>query len=73
MLQNNNYDFVDEFRLYDYGKNKNMLEYGQSEPPNYNLSSVSSPVALYYGDSDYFVDMRVSVILIINALFNFVL
>ncbi|KAL9707287.1 hypothetical protein quinque_010805 [Culex quinquefasciatus] len=42
-----------QFRRYDYGKVKNLYEYGQVEPPAYNLTRVTTPVVLHYGANDY--------------------
>ncbi|XP_058123112.1 lipase 1-like [Anopheles ziemanni] len=41
------------FRAYDYGPERNRLEYaGQSAPPDYDLARVVVPVAIYYGLAD---------------------
>ncbi|KAI8434022.1 hypothetical protein MSG28_012173 [Choristoneura fumiferana] len=37
---------------YDYGVEKNMLLYGTSEPPEYNLSKVTAKMVLLYGEND---------------------
>jgi len=42
-----------EFRPFDYGKEKNLVIYGSDEPPPYNLSKVTAPVALYWADNDW--------------------
>jgi hypothetical protein len=44
--------FAGVFGQFDFGEKKNMEKYGQSTPPQYNLSLVTSPVALYYSDND---------------------
>ena len=44
--------FAGGFGQFDFGEKKNMEKYGQSTPPQYNLSLVTSPVALYYSDND---------------------
>ncbi|KAK9298988.1 hypothetical protein QLX08_007897 [Tetragonisca angustula] len=41
-----------KFRKFDYGAAGNMKNYGQEQPPDYNLGNVSVPVALYYGTND---------------------
>jgi len=41
-----------QFQHYDYGEADNMIKYDQPEPPKYDLSKVTAPVALYYSDSD---------------------
>ncbi|XP_018573010.1 lipase 3 isoform X2 [Anoplophora glabripennis] len=43
-----------EFRRYDYGIINNLIKYGQITPPDYNLGAVTTPIALYYGEYDYF-------------------
>merc|ERR1711998_156693 len=40
------------FKEFDYGKNRNMQEYGQFEPPSYDLSKISVPTALFVGEHD---------------------
>jgi hypothetical protein len=44
--------FAGGFGQFDFGEKKNMEKYGQATPPQYNLSLVMSPVALYYSDND---------------------
>jgi lysosomal acid lipase/cholesteryl ester hydrolase len=51
--------FAGEFRQFDFGEKKNMEEYGQATPPKYNLSLVTSPVALYYSDNDRLAPVKV--------------
>ncbi|XP_050441317.1 lipase 3-like [Adelges cooleyi] len=41
------------FGQYNFNKEKNMEKYGQLEPPAYNLSKVTVPVALYYANNDW--------------------
>jgi hypothetical protein len=36
-----------------------MEEYGQATPPKYNLSLVTSPVALYHSDNDRLAPVHV--------------
>ncbi|KAJ8672646.1 hypothetical protein QAD02_003905, partial [Eretmocerus hayati] len=43
------------FQAYDFGYKRNLEEYGSAAPPPYDLSKVTSPVALYFGGSDVFV------------------
>lgn len=47
--------FTGYFRQFDYGIISNLLIYGSSTPPNYNLTAITAPVALYYGNNDVFV------------------
>lgn len=44
--------FAGGFGQFDFGEKNNMEKYGQATPPQYNLSLVTSPVALYYSDND---------------------
>jgi len=40
------------FIKYDYGPQGNMEHYGQLTPPTYDLSRVTAPVYLFWGDND---------------------
>ncbi|XP_055901806.1 lipase 3-like [Eupeodes corollae] len=41
------------FRQFDYGKLRNSLTYGSSQPPEYPLEDIDVPIFLYYSDNDY--------------------
>jgi gastric triacylglycerol lipase len=41
-----------KFRKYDYGIMENMKKYGQTSPPDYDLSSIEIPVYLFFGQYD---------------------
>lgn len=45
-----------KFRQYDHGKIENVLKYGQTTPPSYNISKITAPVALHYSDNDLLSD-----------------
>ncbi|XP_021916185.1 lipase 3-like [Zootermopsis nevadensis] len=45
-----------KFSKYDYGLEDNMALYNHAEPSEYILGSISSPVAIFCGDSDPFTD-----------------
>ncbi|KXJ24655.1 gastric triacylglycerol lipase [Exaiptasia diaphana] len=48
-----------KFQMYDYGSvQKNKLHYGQGSPPEYNVSAVDVPSALYWGGKDVLADPR---------------
>lgn len=47
-----------EFSKYDYGAIGNMKHYGQAKPPPYNLSKVTAPVGLFWGNTDWLADPR---------------
>jgi hypothetical protein len=40
------------FQRYDFGPTENQLRYGQATPPAYDLSQVTCPVFLFWGQSD---------------------
>lgn len=40
------------FRDFDYGPRGNIKQYGQKEPPAYNVSSIRVPTALFVGGTD---------------------
>ncbi|KAK7069841.1 hypothetical protein SK128_009354 [Halocaridina rubra] len=44
------------FSKYDYGYIGNMNHYGQATPPLYNLSQVTTPVGLFWGNTDWLAD-----------------
>lgn len=41
-----------KFRRYDYGPEGNTIQYGQKEPPEYVLETITAPVYLYYSKND---------------------
>lgn len=47
------------FQRYDYGLIKNLQKYKTVEPPCYNVSAISAPVALYYSTNDLLVGLKV--------------
>jgi hypothetical protein len=49
-----------KFRKYDYGLEDNALLYNHSEPSEYVLDTINSPVAIFCGDSDPFTDAQVT-------------
>jgi len=44
-----------DFRKWDHGKNKNLEIYGVDPPPQYDLSKITCPVAIYWGINDWLV------------------
>lgn len=42
---------VDKFQKYDF-ESLNEQMYGQPSPPQYDLTQISAPVALFYSDAD---------------------
>lgn len=51
-----------KFRQYDYGLVGNLLRYRRINPPDYDLSKVTAPLALYYSDNDWLSAVRVSIL-----------
>ncbi|XP_049833571.1 lipase 1-like isoform X5 [Schistocerca gregaria] len=41
-----------QFRMYDYGEEDNMKQYGQPEPPLFDLSQITAPISIHYGHKD---------------------
>ena len=46
------FKFIEIFCKFDFGEN-NLEHYGQEVPPNYDLTRVSVPVALYWSEDDW--------------------
>ncbi|XP_054263930.1 lipase 3-like [Macrosteles quadrilineatus] len=46
------------FCMFDYGPEDNMLRYNRSTPPEYDLSSVDIPVAIFYSHWDTMVSYQ---------------
>lgn len=55
------------FRQYDYGKQKNLKIYNSIEPPDYNISRVTTPLALFWGGNDW-LSTRIDVMRLVNEL-----
>ena len=51
--------FSGKFQKYDYLKVENLKKYNQTSPPEYNLKSISTPVALFYAPNDQVVSPQV--------------
>ncbi|EFN60340.1 Lipase 3 [Camponotus floridanus] len=47
-----------KFRKYDHDRVKNLLIYNSMEPPDYNLSNTTVPIALFYANNDLFVSIE---------------
>ncbi|GIY22139.1 gastric triacylglycerol lipase [Caerostris darwini] len=45
-----------KFNKYDYGKKENLVRYGQETPPEYDLTKITTPVALMWGLNDDLAD-----------------
>lgn len=46
------------FRQFDFGVEKNMIAYGQKEPPCYQMSNIRIPVMLFYSKEDWLSTME---------------
>ncbi|GLV35379.1 Lipase 4 [Carabus blaptoides fortunei] len=42
-----------KFTRFNYGPEANLRIYNSTVPPDYNLSKITAPVALFYSDNDY--------------------
>jgi len=47
------------FGQYNYNKQKNLEKYGQPDPPAYDLTNITVPVALYHAQNDWLSSMEV--------------
>ena len=47
------------FQRMDWGAKTNMEEYGQPTPPPYNLTKVTAPVVLFWGENDWLAAPKV--------------
>ncbi|CAF0748629.1 unnamed protein product [Brachionus calyciflorus] len=45
-----------KFQMYDYGPKKNLVNYNQTTPPEYDLTSVQVPTAIYWATNDWLAD-----------------
>ncbi|GFQ89754.1 gastric triacylglycerol lipase [Trichonephila clavata] len=45
-----------DFAKFDFGKKENIARYGQAIPPKYNISAITTPVALISGLNDNLAD-----------------
>lgn len=48
-----------KFRMFDFGMFGNLAKYGSMKPPKYDLSKITAPVALHYGDNDWLAAVKV--------------
>ena len=49
-----------DFHRYDFGTEGNLEKYGQEQPPHYDVSRVTTPVAIYYSSNDWAVNINVT-------------
>jgi len=60
------------FEAYDFGAEENLIQYGQTTPPEYDLSQILAPVAIFKGDADVLVNVS-DVDKLVNHLSNVVM
>ncbi|ENN77486.1 hypothetical protein YQE_06014, partial [Dendroctonus ponderosae] len=58
-----------EFKRFDYGTRRNLKTYGFSKPPVFDLSRITTPMLIFYGNGD-FLASPLSVQKITNELTN---
>lgn len=56
------------FSMYDYGVENNRVIYGYNQPPPYNMSRATAPMALCYSENDFLSGELVSIYFIYNNL-----
>lgn len=61
----------DRFCQYDYGKDQNLEVYKQEAPPDYNLKSCNTKIAIIYSEADVIVPAE-DVVRLSNLLPNLV-
>ncbi|XP_015172147.1 PREDICTED: uncharacterized protein LOC107064237 [Polistes dominula] len=49
---------LESFRQYDYGYENNLKQYKQHDLQEYDLTKITTPVALIYGKNDTFIDKK---------------
>ncbi|PZC86344.1 hypothetical protein B5X24_HaOG200578 [Helicoverpa armigera] len=47
-----------KFQKFDHGEDKNVQLYGTRKPPSYAVDKIRTPVALFYGENDWFSDVK---------------
>jgi len=50
--------FSGKIQEYDFGAKKNKERYGSETPPEFDVSKLETPIALYWGDSDWLATDR---------------
>lgn len=43
----------------DWGSKENIIRYGQPTPPPYNLTTVTAPVVVFWGENDWLATPKV--------------
>ena len=47
-----------KFQKFDYGSVINYQKYGQTSPPEFNLTNIQIPVGLFIGRNDHIADVK---------------
>ncbi len=50
----------ESFPHFDHGPAGNLKRYGTTDPPEYNLTTVTAPVYIFYAENDPFVSIEVT-------------
>lgn len=56
------------FNPYDYGVIQNLRKYGRVDPVPYDLTKVTLPVYIFYGDNDLLVGPDVSSVVMMSLI-----
>lgn len=49
-----------KFQQYDYKSAGNQLRYNSTKPPEYDVTKINVPVALFWSDNDLLINPKVS-------------
>lgn len=50
--------YSQEFKMFDYGKRKNIIKYNQSKPYYYDISTINIPIKIIYGTKDRLIKTK---------------
>lgn len=51
-----------QYKQLDFGEEQNMKRYKRESPPDYDISKISAPVSLHYGEGDFLVTEKVGIL-----------
>lgn len=60
---------VGYFRRFDFGTDPNLRKYKVANPPDYKISDITAPIALFYSDNDLMTNRTVSIPILISLYF----
>jgi hypothetical protein len=46
-----------KFQKFDFGKEQNLFEYFQEDPPEIKIENIEIPIAMYIAEQDYIADL----------------